>query len=125
MSRLFLPAADANFITVKRGEFSIRLSPAEVDRATSLVGTVLGMEKMEALPDHIKGTPFVVRFFEDNKMALERTDMKGSIPFTWAEADDLILALHDGKKIAINERTLIKGPRGTGRPQFSDEPFTR
>lgn len=125
MGRLFLPSADANFITVKRGDFSLKLSPAEVDKATGLVGTALSMETLEALPDHITGTPFVVRFFEDDRLALERTDNKGSIPFTWAEADDLILSLYDGKKIAINERTLIKGPRGTGRTQFSDEPFTR
>jgi len=125
MSRLFLPSADTNFIVIKRGEFAIKLSPAEVDRATGLVGTALSMETLEALPDHITGTPFVVRFFEDDRLALERTDNKGSIPFTWAEADDLILSLHDGKKLAINERTLIKGPRGTGRTQFSDEPFTR
>jgi hypothetical protein len=126
MGRLFLPGADANSITIKRGEFVIRLSPAEVDKATHLVGVALGMETMDALPDHISGTPFVIRFFEDDRLALERTDNKGSVPFTWAEADDLILALHDGKKIAVNERTLIKGPRSAGkRVTFSDEPFTR
>ena len=127
MGRLFLPAADSNSIIIKRGEFVLRLTPAEIDKATSLIGIALGMETMEALPDHITNTPFVVRFFEDDRLALERTDVKGSIPFTWAEADELILALHDGKKLAINERTLIKGPRsaGGGRVNYSDEPFTR
>lgn len=125
MSRLFLPSADANFITITRGEFSLRLTPAEVDKATNILGIVLGMESLDALPDHVTNTPFCVRMFEDDRLALERTDNKGSIPFTWAEADDLILALHDGKKLAINERTLIRGPRSTGRMQFSDEPFTR
>lgn len=127
MSRLFLPSADANSITVKRGEFVLRLVPAEVDKATSLLGIALGMETLDALPDHITGSPFVIRFFEDDRLALERADAKGSIPFTWAEADELILALHDGKKLAINERTLIRGPRSAGgaRSQFSDEPFTK
>ena len=128
MSRLFIPSADANSIIITRGEFTLRLTPAEVDKATNLIGTALGMESLDALPDHITGSPFCIRMFEDNRLALERTDNKGSIPFTWAEADDLILALHDGKKIAINERTLVRGPRSAGgsrRTQFSDEPFTR
>jgi hypothetical protein len=103
--RLFMPDADQNYITITRGEFSLRLTPAEVDKATQLVGIALGMETMDTLPDHITNTPFVVRFFEDDKLALERLGEPGSIPFDWQEADQFIVALNDGLKIAINERT--------------------
>lgn len=124
--RVFIPTADQNWITIFRGtqrDNGLRLTPAEVGRAAQLVGLALGMETMEVLPDHISNKPFVIRFFEDNKLALERADLKGSIPFAWDEADDLILALKDGLKIAINERVLVKGARGTGFNPQVEEPF--
>jgi hypothetical protein len=118
-----MPTGDANWITISREEFSMRLTPAEVDKATRLLGITLGMENMDTLPDHITNTPFVVRFFENDKLALERLDADGSIPFAWNEADDLITTLNDGLKIAINERTLVKGARGTGFVGINQEPF--
>lgn len=124
MSRLFMPSANAEAVTVKRGEeFSLNLAPAEVDKATGLISIALGMEELDPLPSHIKDQPFVIRFFEDNTLALERTEGEGSLPFKWAEADELIVALQDGLKCAVNERTLIKGPRGTGASRLRHEPF--
>lgn len=122
--RTFMPLADENWITITRGEFSIRLTPAEAEKATRLIGIVLGMETMKTIPDHVKNSPFIVRFFEDNNLALERLDLKGSIPFNWDEADDLITTINDGLNIAINERTLIKGARGVGVVDSAgSEPF--
>lgn len=121
--KLFMPTGDANWITVTREKFSIKFTPAEVNKATQLLGIALGMETMDALPDHITNNPFVIRFFEDDKLALERSDVKGSIPFNWDETDELIVTINDGLKIAINERTLVKGARGTGYAPLSEEPF--
>jgi len=122
--RIFLPAADQNFITVTRGDkFSLKLTPSEVNKATELIGDALRMETMDSLPDHITNTPFVIRFFEDNKLALERRDEEGSIPFDWNEADELIVTFGDGLKIALNERSVVKGPRGVGYTSINEEPF--
>ena len=124
MSNTFNVEADAHYITISRGDkFRLKLAPAEVDKATGLLGIALGMEAMSSLPSHIDGTPFVVRFFADNKLALERQDESGSIPFKWAEADELIVKLQDGLLISVNERKLVKGARGTGATTFSSEPF--
>lgn len=82
----------------------LELRPAEVEKATQIIGIALSMETMEVIPDHIKNTPFVIRFFEDNLLALERADAKGSVSFKWDEGDDLILAIQSGLKIALNAK---------------------
>jgi hypothetical protein len=125
MARVFMPSASSESIVISRdsGKLNLAIAPGEVDKASSLLRIALGMEELDGLPSHITHTPFVVRFFEDNTLALERTDREGSIHFTWSETDDLMLALKDGLALAINERTLIKGPRGTGKQAFSQEPF--
>jgi len=82
----------------------LKLRPAEVEKATTIIGIALQMETMEAIPDHIKNSPFVIRFFEDDLLALERADAKGSVSFKWDEGDELILAIQSGLKIAINSK---------------------
>ena len=125
MARVFLPSASPESIVISRdgGKLNLSIAPGEVDKASALLKIALGMEQLDKGPSHIKDTPFVVRFFEDNTLALERTDREGSVHFSWKETDDLMLALKDGLALAINERTLIKGPRGTGQQSFNHEPF--
>jgi len=125
MTRVFAASASSESIVISRdsGKLNLAIAPGEVDKASSLLRIALGMEELDGGPSHIKDTPFVVRFFEDNTLALERTDREGSIHFTWSETDDLMLALKDGLALAINERTLIKGPRGTGKQGYNHEPF--
>ena len=82
----------------------LELRPAEVDKATYIIGIALQMETMDAIPDHITNSPFVIRFFEDDSLALERSDAKGSVNFKWEEGDDLILAIQSGLKIAVNAK---------------------
>lgn len=110
MPRVFLPDGNENYATVKREGFSLNLSPAEVDKATYIVGIALSMETLDAVPSHITNTPFVVRFFENDNLALERTDKKDSIPFTFAEGDELIMTLKQARDMAINSRMLSKRP---------------
>jgi len=126
MAQVFSATATSESVVISRnnGEFSLSVAPAEIDRASALLRIALSMETfVENGPSYIKDSPFVIRFFEDNTLALERTDGPGSVPFSWKETDDLMLALKDGLALAINERTLIKGPRGTGQQGFNDEPF--
>ena len=121
---LFTPYANAENITISRGkEFKLALSPAEINKATSVLGTALSLESFEELPSNIANAPFVVRFFEDGQLALERSDASGSVPFRWNETDELILTLEKALAMAVNERTLIKGARGTGASTFNSEPF--
>lgn len=82
----------------------LEMRPAEVDKATQIIGIALSMETMKAIPDHIKNSPFVIRFFENDLLALERSDTKGSVSFKWDEGDDLIVAIASGLKIAVNAK---------------------
>lgn len=123
--RTFIPFADQNGCSVSREELNetIKFNPAETDQATYLIGIALGMENMKTLPSHIAGSPFVLRFFEDDFIRLEREDAEGTIRFRWDEGDDLIVALQDALKMAINERTLVKSARGTGGFVLTETPF--
>jgi len=124
MEAVFTPYANAEAVTVSRGEkHKLSLVPAEVDKATKIIGIALSMESFDQLPSHIKNSPFVIRFFEDNKLALERLDTSGSIPFEWAEGDELIVTLQKALAMAINERVLVKGVRATGAVTNNSEPF--
>ena len=101
--------------TSKKGDvFHIEMSPSEVKRATDLVGIALGTMEHDALPDHIKNTPFVIRFFKRRVYALERTDLNFSLPFKAIEGDLLIEALRVGLGMCLNEQTLGRAvPVGT------------
>jgi hypothetical protein len=120
-----MPHANEHDCQVVKGTNSIKLSPAEVDMATSLLGIALRMQGMNPLPDHIKGSPFVIRFQEDDTLLLERKSEPGSMPFTWGEGDELIVALHDAQKMAINERVVGGAPRGAHAPPpfLAEEPL--
>lgn len=121
-----MPYADDRACRITRDdeEEQIELSPAEVDKATELIGIALGMEDLDALPDHITGSPFVVRFFEEDFLRFEREDGVGSVRFAWEEGDELITTLHMARDMAVNERTLVNAPRGSGAASFSETPFS-
>lgn len=99
-------AGTENSVSVSRAGTAqkLELRPAEVEKAAQIIGIALSMETLETIPDHITNTPFVIRFFEDDVLALERVDAKGSVSFKWGEGDDLILALQSGLKIALNAK---------------------
>lgn len=120
--RVFMPAADENVCRVYRDEEGdqIELAPAEIDKATHLIGIALGMEELETLPDHIAGSPFIIRFFEEGFLRIEREDGEGSLRFAWEEGDELITSLHDALAIAVNERTLVKSPRNAYTQRYID-----
>lgn len=109
-SRVFLPSGNSNVCTVKRGEATLNLSANEVDKATNIIGIALSMENLDAVPSHITNSPFVVRFFEGDMLALERIDAKGSLPFKFMEGDELIVTLQQARAISVNDRTLSKRP---------------
>ena len=94
-------------ITITRTESRKQLSfaPSETAAATHIVGLALSMVNLDRIPDHIKNTPFVVRFFPGSVFALERVDQEGSIPFRLAEGDELIRVLRMAKDICLNEQT--------------------
>jgi hypothetical protein len=125
MARIFMPSASSESIVISRdeGKMNLSLAPGEVDKASALLRIALGMEELDNGPSYIKDAPFVIRFFEDDTLALERSDTTGSLHLAWREVDDLMLALKDGLALAINERTLVKGPRGTGKQKYNQEPF--
>lgn len=97
----------------------ITLSAAEIDDATKIVNIALGMEEIEVLPDHIAGSPFVVRFFEEGFMRLEREDGVGSVRFAFEEGNDLIETLYMARDMAQNDQAL-SGPAGHVRPDWTN-----
>lgn len=105
MSSFGFSGSESTVVVTRAGTTQkLELRPAEVEKATQIIGIALSMETLEAIPDHIKNSPFVIRFFEDERLALERSDAKGSVSFNWDEGDDLILALQAGLKIALNAK---------------------
>jgi hypothetical protein len=121
----FVPSADQYACKVTReGDKSLlEMAPAEVDKATKIIGIAMGMETMTTLPTHIRNSPFVLRFFEDDFLRLEREDAPGSIRFRWHEGDELIVALQQSLDMASDERTLIKGARASGTLPITESPF--
>lgn len=102
--------------------FRLDLSVNEGEKLTSLLGTVLSTSSVDRgeLPDHLTGTPFVVRFFpKDNGMALERTDIKGSLPFRMRETDELIRVVQMGVAMAVNQIQR----QGPARPRTHEGNF--
>lgn len=104
----FVASTHQGTITIKRSSeenhYEISMVPNEVDRATNLVGSALSVVSLSH-PNLINYSPFVVRFFEDNTLVLERSDQKGSVPFTVNEGDELIKTIHMGLGMCLNERT--------------------
>jgi hypothetical protein len=96
----------------QEGQPPIDLTPADIDKVTRLIGIGLGMETMKGLPSNIKHSPFVLRFFEDNTMRLERTDQEGSVRFSFQEGDEVIRTFQSALNITIDERRLENLPRG-------------
>ena len=95
--------------TSRKGEvFRIEMAPSEAAKATKIVGIALATVEHAALPDHIKNTPFVVRFFKRRIYALERTDLNFSLPFTAIEGDELIVAIEMGLAMCLNAQTQGK-----------------
>ena len=130
--RIFMPKTHQGRVIIERvtGEdqksYSIEMSPAEAVKASYVVGLALSMIELENIPDHIKNTPFVVRFFPHKVFALERTDAAGSLPFRVAEGDELILTIRMAVDMALNEQTLGRAVRATGIPSSilaSEEPL--
>lgn len=121
---MFRSNATANEVVLSRDKAELRFSPAEGEKATYLIGIALSMETMDSVPSHITNSPFVVRFFQDDSLALERSDKAGSIPFTFHEGDNLIKAIRLGVQTAVNDRALNRGSvKSTSTFRGQENPF--
>jgi len=93
--------------------FRLEFAPAEGEKATYLIGVVLSLGRMYAYPEFIENAPFVVRFFNNPPgFALERADTKGSMPFRFEEADELIRVIRQAVDMGIDSQRL----QGPARP---------
>ena len=128
---VFSPETERGRAVVQRDRedgppFKINMSPREGDKATHVVGLALSMSELERKPPHITNTPFVVRFYPDQVYALERTDIKGSMPFRLGEGDDLIKAIQMAVSKTLNEQLQGRAARAVSVPDLtmaSDEPL--
>lgn len=123
----FIASTHQGRVRVERSNkpFVIDMAPAEVDKATDLIGLLMSMVESPVLPEFIKNTPFVIRVFPKQAYALERTDLAGSVPFRRNEADELIHVLKMGLGICLNEQThgrVVPTSQGVPPIMVGDEP---
>ncbi len=115
----FVPSTHQGKLIVSRtsasGEvFRMEMSPSEAAKATEIVGIALATALHDSLPNKIMNTPFVVRIFEHQVYALERTDLNFSLPFRAVEGDDLIHMIELALGMCLNEQTQGRAvPCGT------------
>ena len=126
----FVAETHQGAITIVRNSpkktYKITMSPSEAEKSTRLMGILLSMVDLEAVPNHIADDPFVIRIFPKRTYALERRDNDGSVPFRLHEADELITTIQQGLGMCLNEQTLGRVvPAGTPTmPNLvSDEPI--
>ncbi len=115
----FVPSTHQGKVIVTRTsargqEFRMEMSPSEVKKATEIVGIALATSLHDSLPNKLSNTPFVVRIFERQVYALERTDLNFSLPFRAKEGDGLIHNIELALGMCLNEQTQGRAvPCGT------------
>lgn len=129
----FRPNTHQGRVIVERGgenglsRFAIEMTPAEASKAKEIVGIALSMIGLDTIPPHIISAPFVVRFYPNQVMALERQDETGSMPFRRTEGDSLITSIQMALDMAINEQTHGRAVRAhpiqTNFGMASEEPL--
>ena len=107
--------ADSEVINID--DFTI--SPAEAETLKEAVAFAGSMRDVKALPPHIDYKQFVVRFFEDGTLIVNRaTGQGGEIKFSFNTVDTLVVAVTTALGISIDAKRLRPSPRATGQPGF-------
>jgi hypothetical protein len=117
--------ANMEKITLEREADIFTFHPGEAERITKILGIALQMRKMESLPSFIPYSPFRVKFFEDDTLALQRVDdYKSSLHLTWNDVDELIQTIHKSIPISVND-TVQSQSISKRRPAVMDtgEPY--
>ena len=107
--------ANSEIITID----GFTITPGEADSLKEAVSFAGGMREFTPLPPHIEFGPFVVKFFEDGSLIVNRaTGDSGEIRFHFNTVDRLIVAISDALGISVDQKRLRPSPRSVGDPGF-------
>ncbi len=110
--------ADSELITID----GLTIAPAEADHLKSAVSFAGGMRDFTPLPPQIDFEQFVVRFFEDGSLIVNRaTGEGGEIRFHFNTVDRLVVVITQALGISVDRKMLRPSPRSVGDPGFLAE----
>ncbi len=111
----FKVTADSELINID----GFTIAPAEADNLKEAVGFAGGMRDLPRLPPQIEFKQFVVRFFEDGELIVNRaTGQGGEIVFSFNTVDQLVTTITSALGISVDRKRLRPSPRSVGDPGF-------
>jgi hypothetical protein len=114
----FKVTADSEHIDID----GLRLAPAEADNLKAAVSFAGAMRDVENLPPQIDYEQFVVQFFEDGTLIVDRADgASGAIKFSFNTVDTLVQTVESALGISVDAKRLRPSPRSVGDPGFLAE----
>ena len=114
----FEVTADSEIITID----GLTLAPAEADNLKAAVSFAGSMRDVSPLPPQIDYVQFVVRFFEDGTLIVNRASGEGGeIKFSFKTVNELVVAVTSAIGISIDRKRLRPSPRSVGDPGFATD----
>jgi hypothetical protein len=111
----FEVAADSEVITID----SLTIAPAEADNLKEAISVAGGMRDIPRLPPQIDCHQFVVQFFEDGRLIVNRASGEGgAIKFSFQTVDKLVTTVTLALGVSIDRKKLRPSPRSVGDPGF-------
>jgi hypothetical protein len=111
----FEVTADSEHIDID----GLRIAPAEADNLKAAVSFAGAMRDVKTLPPSIDYEQFVVQFFEDGTLIVDRADgASGAIKFSFNTVDVLVRTVESALGISVDAKRLRPSPRAVGDPGF-------
>ncbi len=111
----FEVTADSEIITIE----SLTIAPAEAENLRSAVAFAGAMRSVPNLPPQIDYEQFVVKFFEDGTLVLNRSSGDGGvIEFSFSTVDQLVNTVTSALGVSVDRKRLRPSPRSVGDPGF-------
>lgn len=115
----FKVTADSEIITID----GLTIAPAEADNLKSAISFAGSMRDVPNLPAKIDFEQFVVRFFENGTLIVNRAagGESGEIKFSFDTVDQLVVTITSALGVSIDKKRLSPSPRSVGDPGFYDQ----
>lgn len=111
----FEVVADSENITID----GLTIAPAEAESLRSAVAFAGSMREITPLPPKIDYEQFVVEFFEDGTLVVQRASGDGgTISFSFSTVDQLVSTVTSALGVSVDKKRLRPSPRSVGDPGF-------
>ena len=111
----FKVTADSELINID----GFTIAPAEADTLKAAISFAGSMQDIDPLPPQINYEQFVVEFFEDGTLVVQRASGDGgAIRFSFHTVNELVVELTTAVGISIDRKRLRPSPRSVGDPGF-------